>query len=73
MSSPRAWQCAAKAGLLGSRYGGRSDDDRRRDAEDSKADLTQLLQLMTRFEVAGEVHRSVYPSDALAELTIGLQ
>lgn len=38
-----------------------------------RAALTQLLRLTTRFEVAGEVRRSVYPSNALAELTIGLR
>lgn len=37
------------------------------------AGLTQLLKLTTRFEVAGEVRRAVYPSDALAECTIALR
>ncbi len=34
---------------------------------------SQLLRLAVRFEVAGEVRRSVHPSDALAEFPIGFR
>jgi cytochrome P450 len=34
--------------------------------------IEELLRRTTSFEVAGRVRRSVYPSDALAEFTIGL-
>jgi cytochrome P450 len=37
-----------------------------------RAGLEELLQRTRRFEVAGPVRRSVYPSDGLAEFTIGL-
>lgn len=37
-----------------------------------RAAVAQLLRLTTRFEVAGDVRRSVYPSDGLAEFSIGL-
>jgi cytochrome P450 len=38
-----------------------------------RAGIEELLRRTRRFEVAGPVRRSVYPSDALAEFTIGLQ
>lgn len=38
-----------------------------------RAGLTRLHKLTTRFEVVGEVRRSIFPSDTLAEFPIGFR